>query len=262
MIKWFKGLSKLYKMRLAVGGGIIVVAVLLLCTLLPAAIRSKAAEYPIVIVKQAVAKGALITETDLELSATTDKQLAESMTSNSADAVSKYAAADLIAGAPIPPSALSDGELYPDIYSHLENGTVTISMPFQNFAASMSGKIRKDDIVTIFYTDKSEDAEGEISARIPELLRYVRVVAVTDDSSADIHRAGDDTAMENAPATATLLLSEYQATELVKLQQTGFLHLGLACRNENQRAAALLEHQKETNENAVKKAAEEVAEDV
>ncbi|WMJ22700.1 RcpC/CpaB family pilus assembly protein [Paludicola sp. MB14-C6] len=245
-------LSQFFKKKLVLGLILVLVAVILLATILPLSLKSVQKSYPVVVVKSNIEKGQVITSDMIELSKTTDKNIAKNVAQNTNDVIKKYAAGDIVKNSYIYPNSVSKSALFQDTYNNLTNGYVALSVTFNSLSSSMSGKIQSNDIVTIFATQKSDNEKNkEEYATIPEQLRYVKVIAVTDNKSIDVKKKEssktDNEETPSIPATATLLVTEQQASVLVALEKNGYLHFGLACRNNEERAATLLKEQQETN---------------
>ena len=234
--------SVFFKKRIFISGAVVLLAAILLCVFIPLTLQSAAETYSVAVVTAPIEKGAKITPDCVAARQITDAGLAHGAVADPTELTGKYAAVDLLPDSLILPAQVSDTELYPDKYSHLNPGWTILSVPISTFSSGVSGKLRPGDIVTVYAVANNQEIP---QAEIPPALRYVEVVAVTADNAADIANAANGEALEKMPATVTLLVSDVQALQLVSAIQAGYLHLGLACRNDDVQAQALLAYQQQ-----------------
>lgn len=156
--------------------------------------------------------------------------------------IGKYANADLYKGDTILTSKLSNTPMLKNEYlSGLDGTNRAISVTIKSFAAGLSGKLERGDIVSLIASDVGEMRE----TLIPTELQYVEIIATTDSSGNDSNtqeqpKDGEDTELAS---TITVLATPEQATLLAELEQTGKLHAALVYRGGSENAQKFLDEQ-------------------
>lgn len=120
----------------------------------------------------------------------------------------------------------------------LENNEYAVTVSVKSLAASLGAKIKVGDIVTVLVS-----AEDSTYAEVPQELMYVELMSIENSDAADINR-GSDTSSTGIPSVVTFRVNLYQAQTLAWIEQNASIHLALACRGDDERAAELLEMQK------------------
>jgi Flp pilus assembly protein CpaB len=148
-----------------------------------------------------------------------------------------YAAVDLLPTDNLVPSKFTASleRKNESFYSLPETGMVAISVPLSSLAASVSGKILPDDIVTVYAVVKSDlTSENEVM-QYSELL-YMRVAAVTNSVAVDTMEVDlTNTTTSKAdvvPATVTLYATDFQARRLIEIQSAGSVYIALVGRGQ------------------------------
>lgn len=158
------------------------------------------------------------------------------------DVIGKYANTDLYKGDYILKTKLSDTPMLKNEYlSGLDGTNRAISVTIKSFAAGLSGKLERGDIVSLIASDVGEMRE----TLIPKELQYVEIIATTDSSGNDREvqqepKDGEDTELAS---TITVLATPEQATLLAELEQTGKLHAALVYRGGSENAQKFLDEQ-------------------
>lgn len=153
--------------------------------------------------------------------------------------IGQYAQTDIIKGEPISNVKISINPPIKDDYIYkLENGKQAISVSLQKLATSVSAKVQKGDIVSVyFYLDGIEE-EQSYYGTLPEELRYVEVINVTTED-------GIESEEGFIPATVTLLVNEQQAKVLVGIEKNATAHLSIVSRGNKEKAEELLDIQQQ-----------------
>lgn len=121
---------------------------------------------------------------------------------------------------------------------NLDENKRAISISLNTLAIGLSGKLESGDIVSIIVVDEEEE-----SSSIPEELKYVEVISISDSSGYDVKRAEDNSSNKSIGATATLLVNEEQSKILAKLENIGNIHLSLVYRGNDEYKQELLSEQ-------------------
>lgn len=120
-------------------------------------------------------------------------------------------------------------------YSLSETGKVVVSVPLSSLAASVSGKILPDDIVTV-YAIVHDDLSNEYEVMQYSELLYMRVAAITNSVAVDTTEVDlTNTTTSKAdvvPATVTLYATDFQARRLIEIQSTGSVYIALVGRGQ------------------------------
>lgn len=157
------------------------------------------------------------------------------------EVVGKYANTDLYKGDYVLESKLSDTpQLKNEYLTGLDGTNRAISVSIKSFAAGLSGKLERGDIVSLIASDVGQNRE----TLTPAELQYVEIIATTTSSGTDnnVQEQTDEGDTELA-STITVLVSPEQARLLAELEQTGKLHAALVYRGNSDNAQKFLAEQ-------------------
>lgn len=168
--------------------------------------------------------------------------------SDAAAVTGQYLRVDAVAGDFVTGTRLS--EEYPGDDPELvclPEGKVAISISLPDLAQSVSGKLRKGDVIQIFAVDNSSEST---TASMPEELRYVEVLAVTYADGIDVGDESDSNGSSSASnndtlAAVTLLVNPTQAARLTGLEHKATLYAALVIRGDDARKEEVLAVQDE-----------------
>lgn len=231
----------IFKNRTVIGLGCIILSLILcfgLTPLLNSAVRAKT---EIVRISDTVKKGEVITAAKLERVRVGAYNLPQGIVKSKAEAVGKYALAELQKGDYILTAKLSTAPLSEFQYlSELDGTKQAMSITIKTFAAGLSGKLEPGDIIALI--SAASGNTGIIEA--PPELQYVKVLAVTLDTGTDKEyetgKQKDGDEEKKLPATLTLLVNSEQAKVLAGLEQIGNLHAALVYRGAKKTADKFL----------------------
>ncbi len=155
------------------------------------------------------------------------------------DVIGKYANADLYKGDYILTAKLSDTPRLKNEYLTGLNGTNrAMSVTIKSFAAGLSGKLERGDIVSLIASDAGDLRE----TMIPPELQYVEIIATTLSDGTDSDMQEEEDGRELA-STITVLVTPEQARLLAELEQSGSIHAALVYRGDGEQAKQFLEEQ-------------------
>lgn len=201
----------------------------------------------VVKVKEKITEGELITADKLETVNVGAYGLSPDVIKSIDGITGKYAKTDFYKGSYITGEGLSDVAPREDAYlNDIPEDKYAISITVQSFAAGLSSKLLKGDIVTII-TKKGEGDEAV--TEIPRELTYVEVLSTTEEDGEDKENNGkevkkeDDTKAKKKLATITLLVNSLQAEELASFENQRGIHVALKCRNNEKLKKELLDEQ-------------------
>ncbi len=155
------------------------------------------------------------------------------------DVVGRYANTDLYKGDYIIASKLSDTpQLKNEYLTGLDGTNRAMSITIKSFAAGLSGKLERGDIVSLIASDVGDLRE----TLIPAELQYVEIIATTlsDGTDSDMQEEEDDAGLAS---TITVLVTPEQARLLAELEQEGSIHAALVYRGNRENAGKFLEEQ-------------------
>lgn len=155
------------------------------------------------------------------------------------DVVGRYANTDLYKGDYILASKLSETpQLKNEYLTGLDGTNRAMSITIKSFAAGLSGKLERGDIVSLIASDVGDLRE----TLIPAELQYVEIIATTlsDGTDSDLQEEEDDMGLAS---TITVLVAPEQARLLVELEQEGSIHAALVYRGDRENAEKFLEEQ-------------------
>ena len=201
----------------------------------------------VVRVKEKITEGELITADKLETVNVGAYGLSPDVIKSIDGITGKYAKTDFYKDSYITGEGLSDVAPREDTYlNDIPEDKYAISITVQSFAAGLSSKLLKGDIVTII-TKKGEGDEAV--TEIPRELTYVEVLSTTEEDGEDKENNGkevkkeDDTKAKKKLATITLLVNSLQAEQLASFENQRGIHVALKCRSNEKLKKELLDEQ-------------------
>lgn len=233
-------MKKLFRNRTFLGIGSIVLAVLICLVIAPALSTSNSKQVNVVRVTKKIPESALITKDMVQTVKVGGYNLPDNTVTDPEKVIGKYATATLQPGDNILDTKIAAQA--PSAYlSQLDGKQVAVSVSIKNFAAGLSGKLESGDIISLDVANY-----GDLKQTLaPEELRYVKLLAATNDNGAD--NAADqntkDTKQEDMPSTLTVLVTPAQMQKLVDYENNGVLHAALVYRGTQENAQKFLDIQ-------------------
>lgn len=235
-------MKNLLKNRIVVGLICIITALVICFGLTPMFNDALKSKVEIVRVSTEIKKGDEITSKMVTTVEVGGYNLPSNVVYNADEVVGKYANTDLYKGDYVLQSKLSDTPMLKNEYlTKLDGTNRAISVTIKSFAAGLSGKLEKGDIVSLIASDVGEQRK----TLIPTELQYMEIIATTASSGADNNvqeepENGDDAELAS---TITVLATPEQARLLAELEQTGKLHAALVYRGGSENAQKFLDEQ-------------------
>ncbi len=226
------------KNRTIIGIVCIVLALAVTFGIAPLVNKFTEAKTNVIILKQDVSQGHMITENDIETKKMYKSDIPADAYKTIKDVVGKFAAGDLKKGYWLSPTAVTlNADSADDIFKSLDGTKQAISITISSFAGGLSGKLKNGDIISLVIYDKDE-------AVIPGALTYVRVITTTtaEGFDKDELQPNDDGTYE-LPTTLTLLVNPTQAKLLVEYENSGTIHADLVYRGKSATAQIFLDVQ-------------------
>lgn len=112
-------------------------------------------------------------------------------------------------------------------------GESAMSITVQSLAGGVSAKLQPGDIITIATTDENDKAV------IYDELRYIEVIATTDENGADITDTNGESEEELLPETITVKLVNVEQIKRLVEAESGTMHAVFVSRNTEQSAEYL-----------------------
>lgn len=226
--------------RTVIGVFCILLSVLICFGLTPLFNRAVSQKVEIVRVTQPIRAGEQITDDMVQLVQVGGYNLPDNVLHEKANAVGKYATADLAVGDYIINTKLSDVPAADNAYLYdLDGSQQAISVTIRSFANGLSGKLQSGDIVSVVAPDYKQQGQTVI----PPELQYVEVISVTASTGYDANTGEaqtDDEDGKELPSTVTLLVTPEQSKVLAELEEEGTIHLTLVYRGSKQNAEKFL----------------------
>ena len=225
--------------RMIYGVVSIVLAAVVAFVAIPALSARITGKVEIVRVVKDIPKGVPITEEYIETLEVGGYNLPQDVARKTEDVLGKYTKTELVQGDYILSGKVSFTPLSTDAQLlSLPSGKTAISLSVKSLAGGLSGKLQPGDIIRIYYytRDKVFDAAE---------LQFVKVLAVSDSTGADIDNAAAKEADEEKKAAAaiTVLASPVQAQVIAGIENEGTAHVALISRGNDRLAAELLQKQ-------------------
>ena len=228
------------KNRTIIGIVCIVLALVVTFAVAPLVNKLSDSRTDIVRLKNDIAQGHMIQESDIEIVTVGSTGLPTNIITKKEEAVGKFAACDLKANTDLLQSMVSDkSDRADDVFHTLDGKKQAISITISSFAGGLSGKLANGDIVSlvIFENETSK-------ATIPGGLTYVKVITTTTAEGFDKDEVtpNEDGTYE-LPTTLTLLVNPEQAKMLVEYENRGVIHADLVYRGDSKTAQKFLDAQ-------------------
>ena len=198
----------------------------------------------VVKVKRPIKAGALIKNEDVETVQIGIFNISSKIIRNKKSVVGKYAKTALYPEMYVVKESLSDIPVEQDLYlNDIPDNKYAISVTVQNYAAGLSSKLLRGDIVSVVV--KRKDDEGVTICEMPDSLMYMEVLSTTQESGTDKKSIKSDTDNTNSNeleklATVTLLANKMQVAELSGYEGEAAVHLALKSRNNDEMKEKLL----------------------
>lgn len=232
-------MKNLCKNRIVVGLLCIITALVICFGLTPMFNDALKSKVKIVRVSSEIKKGDEITRGMVASVEVGGYNLPSNVIYKAEDVIGKYANTDLYKGDYVLTSKVSDTPMLKNEYLNKLDGTNrAISVTIKSFAAGLSGKLERGDIVTLIASDVGELRK----TLIPTELQYVEIIAATASTGMDNNvqeepKNGGDTELAS---TITVLATPEQARLLAELEQVGKLHAALVYRGGSEDAQKFL----------------------
>ncbi len=249
-------MKSLLKNRIVVGLICIIVALIICFGLTPMFNNALTSTVEIVRVNAEIKQGDQITAKMVTTVEVGGYNLPPDVVYRVEDVVGKYANADLYKGDYILASKLSDTpQLKNEYLNGLDGTNRAMSISIKSFAAGLSGKLERGDIVSLIASDVGSLRE----TLIPTELQYVEIIATTlsDGTDSDMQQEEEDAGLAS---TITVLVSPQQARLLAELERSGSIHAALVYRGNSDNAKLFLEEQARVLEELYAKESEETEE--
>lgn len=231
-------MKKLFRNRTFLGIGSIVLAVLICLVIAPALSTSNSKQVNVVRVTKKIPESTLITKDMVQSVKVGGYNLPPNVITDPEKVIGKYATATLQPGDSILDAKIAAQA--PSAYlSQLDGKQVAVSVSIKNFAAGLSGKLKSGDIISLDVANY-----GDLKQTLaPEELRYVKLLAATNDNGADdaADQNNKDTKQEDMPSTLTVLVTPAQMQKLVDYENNGVLHAALVYRGTQENAQKFLD---------------------
>lgn len=240
-------MKSLFNNRIVVGLICIITALVICFGLTPMFNDALKSKVEIVRVSSEIKKGDKITRGMVTAVEVGGYNLPSNVVYKAEDVIGKYANTDLYKGDYILTSKLSDTALLKNEYLNKLDGTNrAISVTIKSFAAGLSGKLERGDIVSLIASDVGELRK----TLIPIELQYVEIIATTASTGTDNNVQEEPKNGEDAElaSTITVLATPEQARLLAELEQTGKIHAALVYRGGSEDAQKFLDAQTEVLE--------------
>lgn len=228
------------KNRTIIGIVCIVLALVVTFAVAPLVNKLSDSRTDIVRIKNDIAQGHMIGESDIEIVTVGSTGLQSNAVTKKEDAVGKFASCDLKSGTDLLTSMLSNtSDRADDVFHTLDGTKQAISITISSFAGGLSGKLENGDIISlIVFENETNDTV------IPGGLTYVKVITTTTAEGFDKDElTPNEDGTYELPTTVTLLVNPEQAKMLVKYENTGVLHADLVYRGDSKTAQKFLDAQ-------------------
>ena len=235
-------MKNLMKNRIVVGLICIVVALIICFGLTPMFNDALKSKVEIVRVNTEIKQGDEITSKMLTTVEVGGYNLPSNVVYEAEDVVGKYANADLYKGDYVLTSKLSDTpQLKNDYLNKLDDTNRAISVTIKSFAAGLSGKLERGDIVSLIASAVGEARQ----TLVPPELQYVEIIATTTSNGTDnnVQEEPEDGEDAELASTITVLATPEQSRLLAELEQTGKLHAALVYRGGSEDGQKFLDAQ-------------------
>lgn len=226
------------KNRTILGLICIVLAITVMFGVTPIVAKMSAGKITVVQMNKTIAQGKTITADDIVKVEIGSYGIPATVIRDEKQIVGKYAKTDIYSGINISSAMISDtADSAEDVLKTLDGTKQAVSVTVPSFAASLSGKLKNGDIVSIIVTEEKKTT-------IPVELTYVKVITTTTSKGVDQDKAtpNEDGTYET-PSTITLLVNSEQAKLIAYYEANAKMHISLVYRGTDEAAQKFLDTQ-------------------
>ena len=226
------------KNRTILGLICIILAITVMFGVTPIVAKMSAGKITVVQVNKTIVQGKTITSDDIVKVEIGSYGVSDTVIRDEKKIVGKYAKTDIYSGINISSAMVSDNaDSAEDVLKTLNGTKQAVSITVPSFAASLSGKLKNGDIVSIIVTEEKKTT-------IPSELTYVKVITTTTSKGVDQDEAtpNEDGTYET-PSTITLLINSEQAKLIAYYEANAKMHISLVYRGTDEAAQKFLDTQ-------------------
>lgn len=196
----------------------------------------------IVTASEDIKKGEPYTDSNLKLEEYAGTNIPTDAYFSINDLKGKFANVELLTGDILTHRKVSEAYPSDDNYlAQLPPGKLAISVETDGLSSSLSGKIRKGDIVSVFIVS---DTNGDALTECPPELQAIEVLSVTNANIRDIDNGIDrENSEERQISTVTFIANPQQALVLAEADAKSRIHLALKERGDIKNKELLLAEQ-------------------
>lgn len=241
-------MKKLFKNRFILGIFCVVLAALLSFVAAPIAEMFTSKNIEVVRAKSNILSGTKITREMLELKSMGKSNLPEATIKNLDDAIGKYATCDIGIDDIITEKKASSAPHQSPYLHDLPDGMLAVAIALKNDAAGLCGKLRAEDIISVFASPTQANDSTSYSALAFAELKYLRVLDVFDAENHEVQQEAPELSEQNEKeevSTVILMASPRQAELLCGLDNNSTIHTVLVVRGDKESADKYLAMQNE-----------------
>lgn len=232
-------MKKIFKNRLVLGSICIIVSIIICFIITPIFNNAADSKVKIARVDSDIKKGEKITDKKIKTVEAGGYNLPNNVILEADKIIGNYAKTDIYKGDYILESKItSSNEFNDDYLKNLNGEKLVVSVTVKSFAAGLSGKLEKGDIVSLIASNYGQMEETVI----PPELKYVEVIAATSKSGVDNDVENDE---EQIYSTVTFLVTSKQAEMLAELENESTIHTALVYRGNRENAEKFLKAEDE-----------------
>ncbi len=236
MAKQLEG-KKIKKTRVFVGIACIVMAAIMIFVGLPVAVKLATKTVPVLVATRNIDRGERITSSNSEVVMMGQENLPDTILSSvPLTDIPVYAKMEIAANSMIMVNNTTKTKNTIESLTNLPDGKVAISFTFNGIAASFDNQFQAGDIVQFlcYYNASSYYAaqngtvkKGEGTVESNKMLKYVKLHSINNEYGTEVKNSDKETVRYTH---ATVIVTQAQAEEIVRLEHEGLIHLSLIYR--------------------------------
>lgn len=229
-------MTKILRSRLFIGIACLVLAAVIAFGALPMLYGSRTETVSVVVLKQDIRSGTTITQAMLTSADIPAYSIPEGVVMTEEEAVGMVAGETLYAGEYLSAHRIITGEEYAAISAEqtkgLSAGYCLVTLEFPSASSGVASVLRAGNIVDVYESIKQEDGSITTAKTLSSMYVYdvlnsnLESLHELDEKLADA-LVEEDTDYDFAPAYVVFRCTDEQAATLIRLEQTGSLHLTL-----------------------------------
>lgn len=211
-------------------------AVLIGFVIMPIVNQATRAVVTAVKVKGEIIRGTKLTEDDIYELEIGSYGAPEDLITDKEDVIGKYASVTIYPDDVITASKLAINFSEDEALLQIDRGYCAVSVSVPSLAAGFSGRLCRNDVVSVYCVRDSDANESGKVVSLDALLQYMLVIGISNSKATDADATYTAPGSTTIASTVTFRCTPNQAAKLIEMEATGEIHLSFIGRGEQAHA--------------------------